>query len=251
MKKRFFLGMLLCWCTFAAFAQKKFTYFGIETGPNLGIFKYSDTGGFLYNKTQFRTFYFAVRLEQEITRNISLSVGLLRHDYSTDFRFKNDESYTSYVAMRNFHIPVRLSYTIPLKFGVPEVRFTPFIGAQYVINSNFGTLQTVKERITPNFSNYYTADIKGTTKSYTLLEAGASLDFMFQKGLTMSIAGFYNHGIKEASNIDITYHVNPADIKEFQKAIVTTNGSYYGFSLGLRYPVSRFWQKLNPVKAKK
>jgi hypothetical protein len=249
MKKHLFLGMLL-WCASLAVAQKKFTYLGFELGPNYGIYKYSDTGGFLYTKNQYSGYY-AIRLEQEITRNFSISVGVLQHNYSTNFRFKTDESFASYVAMKNLQIPVRFSYTIPIKFGVPEVRFTPFIGGQYVMNKNFGKISMVTERITPNFSNYFTADIKGSTENYMLLEAGTGLDFMFQKGLTMSINGFYNHGLKEASNIDIVYRVNPADPSESQKAKVTTTGSYFGFSLGLRYPVSRFWQKLNPVKAQK
>jgi hypothetical protein len=250
MKKHLFLGALLLWCASIAFAQKKFTYLGFEFGPNYGLYKYTDTGGFLYTKNQYSA-YFGVRLEQEITRNFSISVGVLQHNYGTNFRFKNDESFSTYTAMKNLQIPLRFSYTIPIKFGVPEVRFTPFIGAQYVMNKNFGKIDTIRERITPNFSNRYTALVKGTTQHYMLLEAGAGLDFMFQKGLTMSINGFYNHGLKEAANLDIVYRVNPADPNESQNAKVTTNGSYFGFSLGLRYPVSRFWQKLNPVKAKK
>lgn len=245
-----FVALLLCCVTFAV-GQKKFTYFGIETGPNFGIFKFTDTGGFIYTKTQFDKPYIALRLEQEITSGLSISVGVLKHDYTTNFQFTNDESYSTYVAMQNLHIPVRLSYTIPIKFGVPEVRLTPFIGAQYVKNSAFGKSDTIKERLTPNFSNYFVGKINGSSSNYTLLEGGMGVDFMFQKGLTMSVNGFYAHGLKTAAQIDLTYHVNPMDAKESQTAVITTSGSYFGFSLGLRYPISRFWQRLNPVKAGK
>jgi hypothetical protein len=248
--KSLFVVLLLC-CVTLARGQKRFTYIGVEAGPNYGIFKFTDTGGFLYTKTQYDKPYIALRLEQELTRAFSISVGVLKHNYSTNFRFTNDESYSSYIAMQNLHIPVRLSYTIPIKFGVPEVRFTPFIGAHYVKNRAFGRLDTIKERLTPNFSNYFTGKINGLSSSYTLLETGAGIDFMFQKGLTMSVNGFYAHGLKAAAKVDLTYHVNPLDPKESQTATVTTSGSYFGFSIGFRYPISRFWQRLNPVKADK
>ncbi len=250
MKKNVFTLVSLFCFTGILWGQKKFTYLGFELGPKYEIFHVTDQGGQVYTSPYFNQAYYGVFLEQELPRNFSLSVGAYKTEYGTNYRFKSDEGYTPATVMRNSHFNLKMAYTYPLKFGVPEIRITPYIGGHYVLNQNFGNDQKIRRSIAPNLSNYYTAQINTLSQNYMMLESGVGLDFMFLRGLTMSLKGYYVHGFKDITTINIDYHINPLDPVESTNAKVTSAGSFYGFSVGLKYPVSRFWQKLNQVKPK-
>jgi hypothetical protein len=219
--------------------KRVFTYAGIEAGAKFEQYGVLDKGDNVYAKPFFNTSFLGVKLEQEITQITMVGIGFYQTTYTTNFRFRGDQSYNAYDVLKTTHVPIRLLWKIPLSYGIPDIRLTPSLGIDVVLNRSFGQDDNVRGRILPNFANYYSGTInRSISKTYPLLEVGTSVDVVFIDGWMLCLGANYYKGISRLVEVDLKYVIE----NKPNEAQVFSDGDFFSLNLSLKYPISRFWK---------
>jgi hypothetical protein len=219
--------------------KRVFTYAGVEVGAKFEQYGVLDKGNSVYTKLFFNRPFLGIKLEQELSQITMLGIGFYQTTYTTNFRFKGDQSYNAYDVLKTTHIPIRLLWKIPLSYGIPDVRLTPSLGINAVINRSYGKNESVRGRILPNFANFFTGTInKSIQKTYPLLEAGASVDIVFLDGWMLCLGANYYKGISRLVDVNIRYVIE----NKPNTAQVFSDGDFFSINLSAKYPISRFWK---------
>ncbi len=214
------------------------TYFGFEVGPKFEVYQYSDKGGYIYTKPFFSVLVYGFTIGQEINQTFLFETGLYFVDYSESYRVKKDVPYSITNALFVFQIPFRLKARLNLVKD--KLNLATTVGYSLNINSSYGTWGYGRGTfIDPQDTIvvFDSSDYK-LRKTYPLLELGLALEYQFKNKLTIYLGGNFFIGLKRVINIDVSYKVNNGPD---QTATVFSNGSYYNFIFGVKYPISNLW----------
>ena len=226
---------------FVAIGQNK-TYLGFEIGPKFEIYQYADNGNGLYTKPFLFSPVYGLTLEREINNTISAEMGFFINDYGESYRIKGDFGYSMSNAIMAYQIPLRLKARLNL---IKErLNIVTTIGYTFAINNDYGSsgsgsgftsfsgLQYNDSTRTQDISTY------SLKKTYGLIETGIALDYRFKNSLTFYLAANYLTGFKRIIEIDVKYWIN--DWPE-QSGTVFSNGDYFSFVFGIKYPINNLW----------
>lgn len=217
---------------------RNFTYLGAEIGPKSELYTLKDNGTELYKRQNFASGLSGIYLEQELNRHFSASMGIYFSRYGTDFGFRRDDGRYDFPSMRTYMFPLRLQATIPIFYGIPEIRIKPVAGVAGVVNSSFSR-DSVYGKIAPILSDQYSAILRYDFRQfYVLAETGLHLEMLFAKGIIASLGARYMKGFSTVAQSSINYRI---DRKSYSGTLRST-GDLFNFSLSIKYPVSRFWQ---------
>lgn len=215
----------------------RFTYFGVEIGAKNEIFQLNDNGNELYQKRNFQHGLSGLFIEQELNRWFNLGTGIYFTQYSSDFRFRRDDGFYSLPTMRTIMTPLRLQMTIPIYYGIPEIRIKPGIGVMTVFNKS-QSRDSLFGKIAPVLSDQYTGTIRyDFQKYYFLAEAGLQLELLFAKGIVAALSAQYHRGFNTIAETKIQYRI---DKKTFN-GVLSSSGDFFNISLSVKYPISRWW----------
>lgn len=226
-----------------AIGQNK-TYLGLEFGPKFDVYQAIDNGDGLYTKPFLYSPIYGVSLEQELNKTFSVETGFFVNDYGESFRVEGDFGYGTSNAIQAFQIPIRVKAKLAL---IPDrLHLIGTAGYTFAINNDYessGAGGSFTTSVNPDFNDStridYVSDYQ-LAQTYGLIEAGAALDFTLNNGLRLFLAGNYMTGLTRVVEIDVTYRIND---NPSQSATVYSNGGYFSFVFGLKYPISSLWKK--------
>ncbi len=224
------------------------TYLGVEFGPKFDIYQYTDEGEIIYTKPYFNNLIFGITAGRDINETFYLETGFQWYEYSQSYRARGAWYYVVTSGIQVLQIPLRLK----AKLNLVKDKFylTTTIGHNFAINADYGAsgsggvfYKNPREILMPLiFDSLRIADtsIYSFRKTYSLIEAGITINYKFKNGLSLYLAGNYVAGLTKVIEINISYWV---DNQPEQNATVFSNGDYFSIVLGLKYPVSKLWRK--------
>lgn len=220
------------------------TSIGLEFGPKFEMYKSIDYGGYVFTFPFLSMPVIGICVEQEFNISeqndykMAFETGLRLVDYYESYRIKTIRQYSMSNAIFVYQIPIKLKIKIPL----PEnnISLNPAFGLSLNYNSDNTSSggggvyfeDEVDKIIATDTSNY------SLKKTYLLFEFGLSLNFKLKNDLELYCSGSYYLGSSRVIDIDVFYTVNSSYM---YKADVFSNGDYFSFVFGLKYPISNIW----------
>jgi hypothetical protein len=221
------------------YKYKKFTYIGLNLGLKNELYQVIDAGNELYSKTNFRHNITGIFVEQELNRHILLGTGIYFTKHGIDFRFRRDNGFNVFPSMKTTLIPLRLGFTIPLFYGIPEVRLVPQVGFNAVLNRT-NDIVPIYGKIAPDLADTYEGNLNyDFSRWYFLAEGGLNFDILFAKGLIVSFGGKYFQGFTQVARLDVEYRI----ARVIDNGTLTSKGSFLGLYTGIKYPIHKFNKK--------
>lgn len=221
------------------YKYKKFTYIGINLGIKNELYKVIDSGNELYSKASFQHSISGIFIEQELNRWFTLGSGVYFSNYGVDFRFQSDNGFNIFKPMKTTLLPIKLGINLPIYYGIPEIRLSPQLGVNAVLNRSNNEYNVIG-KIAPDLSNAYEGKVSyNLSKWYFLAEGGLNLDILFAKGLIFTFGTRYCQGFTDVAKVDIGYRIDRA----FNVGELTSKGSFYTLHSGIKYPIHKFSKK--------
>ena len=224
----------------SVFAQnnyRRFTYFGAEIGTKSELYQVTDNGNELNSRRSFSRGLSGIVLEQELNRYFSVGTGIYFSRYGIDFGFRRDAGRFDFPAMKTTMLPLRIQATIPIYYGIPELRIKPEAGLVAVLNHSFFR-DSIYGKIAPVLSDQYTGTMRYDFKQfYWLGEVGLNLEMLFAKGLIASLNARYQKGLTTVAQTSVNYRI---DRKNYSGTL-SSSGDFFNIGLSVRYPISRWW----------
>jgi len=221
-------------------AQKN-TYFGVEAGLKFDKFHVADSRGLMDTKSSFETLAYGFSIERELNEHLSFETGLTFVTYWQTNKFKGSDEWTSNNLINTYHIPITIRSNISLFGG--KLSFVP--AASYVlgINGNYTSWGEGHETFAKSSGDkkieVYDAWSSGKKKVFSLLGTEISLDLRLKNDMKIGLSAAYYAGLNKV--LDILYVYQQTGEPQYE-ATTVSNGDYFSLSLGIKYPISRFWQ---------
>lgn len=209
---------------------RRFSYFGAEIGLKSEIYRVRDNGTELSRRQSFSRGLSGVVLEQELNRYLSAGTGLYFSKYGTDFGFRRDEGRVDFPSMQTVMIPLRLQATLPIYYGIPELRIKPGVGLTGVVNRSYFR-DSIYGKIAPVLSDQYSGTMRYDIRDfYWLAEAGLHLELLFAKGIVASLSTRYQKGFTKVAETTVNYRID----KKSYSGTLSSSGDFFNFSLSIR-----------------
>lgn len=230
------IALILFFSVISWAPAQKSTYFGLEFGPKYEVYQYSGSGEVIYTKPSLDLPVYGFNFSQELNKSILLETGLLFVDYSESYRFRQDYPYFASNAVYSLQIPLRIRSRIQLIKD--KLSLTSTVGISANINTSYGSWGYLRMGDIQNPTFLVDTANYSLQKSYPLLEGGIGLSYTFKKGMILNLNSQYFYGLQRVVDIDVYYAIDGSPTRYVN---VFSNGDYFSFTLGLKYPISNFW----------
>ena len=174
-----------------------------------------------------------------------IETGIYFNDYGESYKIKGQRPPTSSSnALYLIQIPFRLK--TKLNLIQDKLSLTSTLGYSLTVNTEPGSSGSGHRFQITDGEMYNDSTRSAHINWYTnerfihLFEAGLSLDYAFKNGLTFYISANLFSGFKKIVEMDVEYWINDGPM---QSGTVFSKGAYFSTLLGIRYPISKFWQK--------
>ena len=235
----------------ALYGQNKL-YLGFDFGIKEIIYQEVDSAGGI-ETPNIMNIIGGVNLAYEFNERFRIESGLYYHPYDEGFKVKGDFSYGISSSINAVEIPLRLKSKFTLIKN--KLFILGSIGYAYVKNLDYDPMFAGYiargygggSSSSGSYSNRYSyQSYTSFVKHFSLIHAGLSLELNVFKGGMICFSTGYNTGFKKVIQMNVEYQINN---QPFQKAVVFTNGDYFNFMFGIKYPISNIWQSgLNKAK---
>ena len=205
------------------------------------VFDINDPCGFL-TSTNLITGSWGFTLTQEINSNFLVETGFLIKYYDAGYSYSTGFGNVgnSYNAFDTKQIPIRLKARMNLLKN--RLFLTTTIGYHFAFNSNYDDDYGWggSDIISGNDTIIISSTGRALTKTFSLIEAGAGLEYTLFDGLVLSLSTSYYSGLKKVYQMDVKI-TDPECISSESYGI--SKGSYWNIAFGIKYAISNFWRR--------
>jgi len=223
-----------------AHAQNK-TYFGIEFSVGNDLWEIDDQGGYLVTVPLIDA-QGSIHLRQEVNRNIFVEAGVLLKQYWQGFGFKTIPYYGATTSDPSWLLPVRIGVNVNVY--KKKIYLVPVVGYTHGINSPYGPFPSSPgygtQRSSTIVVNYDYTEYPRSWRHFSLLQRGIGLEVKVFRGSVVSLCYNHYHGLDRVVELAIRYDVNNSPP---MTGTAISKGEFWNVALGLKYPISNFWQR--------
>lgn len=232
------ISLVVILCAPTDVSSQNRTYFGVEAGIGNDIFKITDSDDYL-KTIPLPSGQWGLNLRHEIGRRFFVESGVIIRYYSEGFGFKTIPTEGSSSDDASFLIPIRFGFNVNL--FKDKIRFVPVIGYTFGIDTpyGYGVGYGTSESSTTVINYSYTEN-PNSSRYFSLLQGGVSLEFLLFKTVLFSVSTSYYFGFNTITRLDINYTINNSSV---MTGTATNKGEFFYVGAGLKYPISNFWIK--------
>ena len=216
------------------------TYLGFEVSMANDLFTISDKGDYLKNVPLYNGTW-GFNLRQEVGKIFFVESGFLVKFYQQGFGFKTIPYYGSSSGDPSWLIPARLGLNVNLL--QEKVYLTPVVGYSFGINPlyrSYGLGYGTSKSSTTSIVYSYT-ETPNSSRYFSLFQVGLGIEFKLFRTLRLSTLANYYSGLNKVNQLNIAYTVNNSTAAT---GIATSKGQFWSIGVGLKYPISNFWNRM-------